>query len=99
MITTARKKDESELESSEDEEEEELAMIAKRFKRFMNKKKNKYIDLRKNQPKKEKEVTYYHCKKSDHIKPNSPLIKKTTISLLEFSISHLNITTKLYNLP
>ncbi|KAA3473878.1 zinc finger CCHC-type and RNA-binding motif-containing protein 1-like [Gossypium australe] len=68
-------------DSSNNDEEEEMAMFAKKFKKFMKFNKAKRFTIRdiiKGEPsKKEKEpIICYECKKSGHIKFDCPQLKK-----------------------
>ena len=85
LKTTSSKDDESD-EFDEEEEEEDLALIARKFKRFMGKKKQGFKkNTFKGEPSKEKEKEkekelpiYFKCKKSSYFRIDYPFLKKSS---------------------
>ena len=89
MALKAKAIEESEVDEESESEDEEIAMYAKRFKRFMKRtkpwKKNSKDDQRKEykkeykrDPKKESSVICYNCNKPGHIKQECSLLKKSS---------------------
>ncbi|KAH9704832.1 Integrase catalytic domain-containing protein [Citrus sinensis] len=74
-IALKASKYESDRESEPDDEE--LAMLARRFKKFFKKTRERrnFINF-KNQREKKEVITCYECKKPDHIRSECPLINK-----------------------
>ena len=82
LKTTTSKNNESE-ESDEEEEEEDLALIIRKFKRFMKqgfkKKTFKGEPSKEKEKENEKELSiYFECKKSGHVRMDCPLFKKSS---------------------
>ena len=80
--------EEESTSSNDDLEDEDIAMVVRRFRKFMGRKKGRYNqkfhrkDYGKEKEKdreKDKEVvpTCYECKKPGHIRPDCPLLKKS----------------------
>ncbi|GAV66026.1 zf-CCHC domain-containing protein/UBN2 domain-containing protein [Cephalotus follicularis] len=70
----------STVDSSEEESDDEMALITRRFKRFLAKKKFGSKNLKKSTPSKSKtkkeEIICFECNKSGHYKSECPRLKK-----------------------
>ena len=72
VLKISHKKD----EESESEEDDEMAMIIRKFKRFLKKDKNFTRRAPKETDTKKESIICFKCKKPGHVKVDCPLLKK-----------------------